>query len=136
MLGDINTVITEMALTSEFKSGWDKLEITIGPTQIVTLTWPAWKLKICSFRVPSSVLSNKSNLSSAVLNIETLDTLYEKGDSFVWKTGKNCDDQNWDQERKAKVVDVVDAFLEGVWTPPWKCGHCVARAAGKYVPKF
>ncbi len=136
MLGDINTVITEMALTSEFKSGWDKLEITIGPTQIVTLTWPAWKLKICSFRVPSSVLSNKSNLSSSVLNIETLDTLYEKGDSFVWKTGKNWDDQNWDQERKAKVVDVVDAFLEGVWTPPWKCGHCVARAAGKYVPKF
>jgi hypothetical protein len=136
MLGDINTVITEMALTSEFKSGWDKLEITIGPTQIVTLTWPAWKLKICSFRVPSSVLSNKSNISSSVLNIETLDTLYEKGDSFVWKTGKNWDDQNWDQERKAKVVDVVDAFLEGVWTPPWKCGHCVARAAGKYVPKF
>jgi len=136
MLGDINTVINEMASTSEFKNGWDKLEVTIGPSQIITLSWPAWKLKICSFRIPTNALMRAENINSIVIDFETLDALYEKGESFVWRTGKNINECNWDNERRAKVVDVVDAFLEGVWTPPWKCGHCVSRAAGKYVPKF
>ena len=136
MLGDINTVINEMAATSEFKNGWDKLEITVGPNQIITLSWPLWKLKICSFRIPPSALMKIENISSVVIDFETLDALYEKGDSFIWRTGKNNNEYNWDNERKARVVDVVDAFLEGVWTPPWKCGHCVSRSAGKYVPKF
>lgn len=136
MLGDINTVINLMAETSEFKNGWDKLEITVGPSQIITLSWPAWKLKICSFRISPSALMTTTNVEKIALELETLDTLYERNDTFIWKTGKNANERDWDQEVRAKVVDVVDAFLEGAWTPPWKCGHCVARAAGKYTPKF
>lgn len=136
MLGDINIIINEMASTSEFKSGWEKLEITVGPNKIITLGWPAWKLKICSFRVNPAALTATKNIAQLALDLETLDALYEKGDTFVWCTNKNANDKNWDNEKKAKVVDVVDAFLEGTWTPPWKCGHCVARAAGRYVPRF
>lgn len=81
MLGEINTVITEMATTSEFKTGWDKLEVTIGPHQIVTLSWPSWKLKVCSFKI---LTENELD----VTHIETLDTLYEDGNTFLWKTQK------------------------------------------------
>lgn len=136
MLGDISTIIDEMASTSEFKNGWDKIEITVGPNKIITLSWPAWKLKICSFRINPSANLTAEHIAGLALDLETLDTLYENGDTFVWRTNKNADDRNWDKEKRAKVVDVVDAFLEGVWTPPWKCGHCVARAAGKYHPKY
>jgi hypothetical protein len=129
MLDGINTVITEMATTSEFKDGWDKLEVTIGPQQIITLSWPAWKLKVCSFKI-------LTDSAQDVTQIETLDTLYEDGNSFSWKTNKNYTEKSWNQMEKAKVVDVVDAFLEGVWTPPWKCGHCMARLAGKYAPRY
>lgn len=129
MLDGINAVITEMATTSEFKDGWDKLEVTIGPQQIITLSWPAWKLKVCSFKISTDGAQD-------VTQIETLDTLYENGNSFLWKTNKNYTEKNWNQMEKAKVVDVVDAFLEGVWTPPWKCGHCMARLAGKYAPRY
>lgn len=132
MLGDINTVVTEMAETSEFKNGWSKLEITVGPQQIVTLSWPAWKLKVCSFKIPNDL--KQTNID--ITDIETLDALYEHGESFVWKTQKSISDRNWEQMQRAKVVDVVDAFLEGTWTPPWKCGHCMARLAGKYEPRF
>lgn len=129
MLDGINTVINEMATTSEFKDGWDKLEVTVGPQQIVSLTWPAWKLKICSFKIPA-------NEHVDVTQIETLDPLYDLNDTFAWKTFKNQSQHNWDTLEKAKVVDLVDAFLEGAWTPPWKCGHCMSRHSGKYTPRF
>jgi hypothetical protein len=136
MLGDIHTIVTEMAKTSDYEDGWSKLELTVGPSQIITLSWPAWKLKICSFRVSSSDLLKLNRLEELALELETLDTLYESGETFIWKTNKNANEKKWDTMKRAKVVDVVDAFLEGVWTPPWKCGHCVARSAGKYVPRF
>jgi hypothetical protein len=136
MLNDIHTVVTEMAKTSDYENGWDKLELTVGPSQIITLSWPPWKLKICSFKIDSIDLIKLNSIEDAALEIETLDTLYESGETFIWKTSKNTNVKKWDTMKRAKVVDVVDAFLEGTWTPPWKCGHCVARAAGKYVPRF
>ena len=136
MLNDIHTVVTEMAKTSDYADGWDKLELTVGPSKIITLSWPAWKLKICSFKIDSIDFIKLNSIEDAALEIETLDTLYESGETFIWKTSKNTNAKKWDTMKRAKVVDVVDAFLEGTWTPPWKCGHCVARAAGKYVPRF
>jgi hypothetical protein len=136
MLGDINAVINEMAATSDFKDGWAKIEITVAQNNIITLGWPAWKLKICSFKLSPATLVQAKNVADIALEIETLDTLYEQGDTFIWRTNKNANENDWDQQKRAKVVDVVDAFLEGTWTPPWKCGHCVARASGKYIPRF
>jgi len=136
MLNDIHAVVTEMAKTSDYENGWDKLELTVGPSQIITLSWPPWKLKICSFKIDSIDLIKLTSIEDAALEIETLDTLYESGETFIWKTSKNTNVKKWDTMKRAKVVDVVDAFLEGTWTPPWKSGHCVARAAGKYVPRF
>jgi hypothetical protein len=136
MLSDINTIIDEMARTSEFADGWKKIEITIGPNQIITLGWPAWKLKIVSFRVSNHDLSTIRDVRDLALNIEVLDNLYEDGDTFIWKTTRNPNERKWDDLTKAKVADVVDAFLDGAWTPPWKCGHCSSRLSGKYTPRW
>ena len=43
MLGDLDKIIHEMSVTSEYESGWQKLEITVSPSNIITLSWPAWK---------------------------------------------------------------------------------------------
>lgn len=136
MLSDINEILDEMARTSEFADGWKKIEVTVGPNNIVTLSWPNWKLKIVSFRVNNSNVIKSQDLNTLALNLEVLDNLYEDGDSFMWKTNRNPNERKWDELSRAKVTDVVDAFLDGAWTPPWKCGHCSARLSGKYQPRW
>lgn len=125
-----------MSVTSEYESGWQKLEITVSPSNIITLSWPAWKLKIVSFKAEPSAFMQAASLEQYALNLEALDTLYEINDTYVWKTFKNTNEHDWSKLKKGKVVDIVDAFLEGAWTPPWKCGHCMSRMAGKYKPRF
>ncbi len=136
MLSDINEILDEMARTSEFADGWKKIEVTVGPNNIVTLSWPLWKLKIVSFRVNPHDIAVCKDMSALALNIEVLDNLYEDGDTYMWKTNRNPNERKWEELQRAKVADVVDAFLDGAWTPPWKCGHCSARLSGKYQPRW
>jgi len=136
MLSDIEKIISSMAATSACKSGWDKLETTVSQSNIVTLSWPAWKLKIISFKVDKHDYENCNSIEEFSLNIDALDNIYDIFDDFVWRTNRNPAEHEWDKYQKAKVVDLVDAFLAGEWTPPWKCGHCASRMAGKYKPRF
>jgi len=136
MLGDIEKIIRMMAVTSEYQAGWSKLETTVTNTNIVTLSWPSWKLKIVSFKVDPSEFVKASSIEEYAMNLEALDNIYDIEEEFVWKTFKNINDKDWNQYQKGKVVDIVDGFLSGDWTPPWKCGHCMARLSGKYKPRF
>ena len=80
MLGDLDKIIHEMSVTSEYESGWQKLEITVSPSNIITLSWPAWKLKIVSFKAEPSAFMQAASLEQYALNLEALDTLYEIND--------------------------------------------------------
>lgn len=133
MLEQLTQLIDAMSQTSEYRDGWKNIETTIGTNQIVTLHWPKFRLKIVSFKMPS----NWNGDVVSAENVESLDTLYYDVDGkIIWKTVKNSNTRNWNTLEKAYVSDIVDKFLEGSWTPPWKCGFCATRHQGNLIPKW
>jgi hypothetical protein len=132
MLEKLVLLIDKMSQTSEFRDGWKEIEPTIGVNHIVTFNWPRFKLKIVSFKMPQ----NWDGSIEQAEQIEAIDTLYLKDDKLVWKTNRNNDEQDWDKLERALVIDVIDKFLAGEWTPPWKCGFCASRHNGSLKPKW
>lgn len=133
MLQDLVTLIDKMSQTSEYREGWKQIEPTIGVNHIVSLNWPKFKLKIVSFKMPQ----NWDGSLEQAERIEALDTLFiDKKDIIHWKTKANADTESWDDRDRAFVIDVVDKFLAGEWTPPWKCGFCSARHNGTVKPRW
>jgi hypothetical protein len=133
MLANLIDLIDKMSQTSDFKDGWKELEPTVGVNHIVTLNWPKFRLKIVSFKMPQ----NWDGSLSKAETIVPLDALYlDKDDVILWRTQKNMNDKNWDELDRALVVDVVDRFLAGEWTPPWKCGFCASRHNGSMKPRW
>ena len=132
MLEKLVLLIDKMSQTSEFRDGWKEIEPTIGVNHIVTFNWPRFKLKIVSFKMPQ----NWDGSVEEAEQIEAIDTLYLKDDKLLWKTNRNSDEQDWDKLERALVIDVIDKFLAGEWTPPWKCGFCASRHNGSLKPKW
>jgi len=132
MLEKLVLLIDKMSQTSEFRDGWKEIEPTIGVNHIVTFNWPRFKLKIVSFKMPQ----NWDGSIEQAEQIEAIDTLYLKDDKLLWKTSRNNDEQDWDKLERALVIDVIDKFLAGEWTPPWKCGFCASRHNGSLKPKW
>ncbi|CAB4144944.1 hypothetical protein UFOVP657_30 [uncultured Caudovirales phage] len=133
MLANLIELIDKMSQNSEFKDGWKELEPTVGINHIVTLNWPKFRLKLVSFKMPH----NWDGSLEKAENIVPLDALYlDKDDVIIWRTQKNTNDKNWDDLERALVVDVVDRFLAGEWTPPWKCGFCASRHNGSMKPRW
>jgi hypothetical protein len=132
MLEKLVLLIDKMSQTSEFRDGWKEIEPTIGVNHIVTFNWPRFKLKIVSFKMPQ----NWNGSVEEAEQIEAIDTLYLKDDKLLWKTNRNSDEQDWDKLERALVIDVIDKFLAGEWTPPWKCGFCASRHNGSLKPKW
>jgi hypothetical protein len=132
MLEKLVLLIDKMSQTSEFRDGWKEIEPTIGVNHIVTFNWPRFKLKIVSFKMPQ----NWDGSIEQAEQIEAIDTLYLKDDKLLWKTSRNSDEQDWDKLERALVIDVIDKFLAGEWTPPWKCGFCASRHNGSLKPKW
>jgi hypothetical protein len=135
MLETLSNLVNAMSITSEYRDGWKHIETTIGTNGIVTLNWPKLKLKIISFKMPDN-WDGSTEQAEAVL---TIDTLYYSDDTegtVVWRTNSNHVQHNWDSLRRVRVSDIVDRFFDGSWTPPWKCGFCSSRHAGKLIPKY
>jgi hypothetical protein len=135
MLETLSKLVNAMSITSEFKDGWKHIETTVGINGIVTLNWPKMKLKIISFKMPNDW---DGSTEEAEL-IQSIDTLYytDKDEKDIaWRTNNSHVQHNWDLLIKVRVSDIVDRFLEGSWTPPWKCGFCLTRHAGKLTPKY
>lgn len=136
MLEELSRIINcmEEGADDEIKDGWKQIMPLISPSGIITLTWPKWKLKIISFRMPD----NKEN---EIENLRTIDELYvskvnPSKDTVIWRTPQTESKYNWNEYEKPFVVDVVDWFLKGEWTPPWKCSHCMTRHKVTTAPKF
>lgn len=132
MLEDLLAIIDAMSITSEHRDGWKQIEPTIGYGKIVTLSWPKWKLKIVSFKMPEQWSGNTDDAE----NILTIDNLYLIDGQLVWRTSKSEQKYDWSNNKQAFVIDIVDMFLSGEWTPPWKCGFCQQRHNKKLLPRW
>ena len=135
MLETLSNLVNAMSITSEYKDGWKHIETTVGTNGIVTLNWPKLKLKIISFKMPD----NWDGSTEQAEAIQALDTLYYTDKSegvIVWRTNSSHVQYNWDSLTRVRVSDIVDRFFDGSWTPPWKCGFCSSRHAGKLIPKY
>jgi hypothetical protein len=133
MLQELIKLLDVMKDGSEYAEGWSKLEPLIGLNGTVTLSWPQWRLKIVTFKMPK----DWDGSSDAAENIEALDNLYWDQDmNIIWKTHANERDYDWVNMTRCTAADVVDTFLSGNWTPPWKCGFCVSRHKGQIQPRF
>ena len=131
MLQELIDLLTAMKQNSEHKDGWDKLEPLIGLNSTVSLSWPQWRLKIVTFRMPKEW---DGSLESAE-EIKTIDNLFWHDDKIVWITDKNKHEYS-DSLQRATVAEIIDEFLSGRWTPPWKCGYCVSRLKGQIQPRY
>ena len=135
MLETLSNLVNAMSITSEYKDGWKHIETTVGTNGIVTLNWPKLKLKIISFKMPD----NWDGSTEQAEAIQTIDTLYytDKSEGVIaWRTNSSHVQYNWDSLTRVRVSDIVDRFFDGSWTPPWKCGFCSRRHAGKLIPKY
>lgn len=139
MLEELVLLMNEMQVGAEpqLKEGWKQIEPLISPSGIITLTWPKWKLKITSFKMPNTQEGKMNHIET----LRTIDELYvskveSDKPSLLWRTPQSETKYNWSEYEKPYVVDVVDWFLKGDWTPPWKCGHCMARHKTSSPPKF
>jgi hypothetical protein len=133
MLQELITLLNAMKDGSEHHEGWSKLEPLIGLNGLVTLSWPQWRLKIVTFKMPKEWDGTPDSAEA----IEAMDNLYwDKDGKIIWKTYANENTVDWSKLTRCTAVDVVDAFLSGSWTPPWKCGFCVSRHKGQIQPRF
>jgi hypothetical protein len=69
-------------------------------------------------------------------DIKTIDNLFWHNDQLIWLTDKNKNDISESNLQRATVAEIIDEFLSGKWTPPWKCGYCVSRHKGSIHPKY
>jgi len=131
MLQDLINLLTAMKKNSDYKDGWDKLEPLIGLNGVVSLSWPQWRLKIVTFRMPK----DWDGTAESAEEIKTIDNLFWHEDKLIWITDNNKSEYP-DTLIRATTAEVIDEFLSGKWTPPWKCGYCVARLKGTIHPRF
>jgi len=135
MLEKLSNLVNAMSITSEYRDGWKHIETTVATNGIVTLNWPKLKLKIISFKMPDN-WDGSTEQAEAIQTIDTLYYLDKSEGEVVWRTNSSHVQHNWDSLTRVRVSDIVDRFFDGSWTPPWKCGFCSSRHAGKLQPKY
>jgi hypothetical protein len=130
------TVLNRIKDTSpgDIVDGYKQIEIRVGfkdDKPVTSLIWKSWKLQICSFEA-------KPTTEVMPLSIFVDDQIYmhPNGQDLIVRTHTDDKTQNWDQLRRAYVYEVIDAFLSGDWTPPWKCGFCRDRVKGLVKPQW
>jgi hypothetical protein len=133
MLQELIKLLDAMKDGSENPEGWSKIEPLVSTNEIVILNWPAWKLKIVAFKMPKNWDGTRESANS----IESLDNLYwDQHMNIIWRTHANEKAHDWSKLERCTAAEVVDTFLTGDWSPPWKCSHCLSRMSGKYKPRF
>lgn len=115
------------------QDGWRGFDVRVGMLKglkTATFFWPSWRLEVCTFILPDEYDGDPSI-------IETSDATYITAhNDIVTKSHMKDQSHNWDELERAPVVEVIDSFLEGSWTPPWRCGFCRDRINGTSKPKW
>ena len=134
-LGLAKAILDDMAQSApaELKGGWDDFDVRVGLLKgksSATLYWPSWRLEVCTFLLPETYEGEPTT-------IETSDSTYMSAHNEIHtRSHANDKSQDWDQLVRAPVVEIIDSFLEGTWTPPWRCGFCRDRILGTSKPKW
>jgi len=120
---------------NELAEGYGEFEIGVSIFQskpVATVKWPSWRLDLCSF-----VINEEAQPHTICVSDSTFVTHNDNGDEVIVSRNNNNDrTRDWDNMEKAPVWMVLDDFLRGKWTPPWRCGFCRDRIKGISRPKW
>jgi hypothetical protein len=120
-------------------NGYKQYRVKVGIKEnniIVSIIWPSWKIDVCSFILTDENANNVS-LAEKIENCDRLWLCSEDGRPLTTFAIRNqYTENNYKWIRVAYVYELLDAFLEGNWTPPWKCGFCRDRLKGTVKPNF
>lgn len=119
--------------------GYNNFRVKVGMKDnniVATVVWPSWKVDVCSF-ILTEENANDVKLVEKIENCDRLWLCSEDGKPLTTFAIRNQFTENqYKWVRVAYVYELLDAFLEGTWTPPWKCGFCRDRLKGIVKPKF
>ena len=120
-------------------NGYKQYRVKVGIKEnniIVSIIWPSWKIDVCSFILTDENANNVS-LAEKIENCDRLWLCSEDGRPLTTFAIRNqYTENNYKWIRVAYVYELLDAFLEGNWTPPWKCGFCRDRLKGTVKPNY
>jgi hypothetical protein len=120
-------------------NGYKQYRVKVGMKDnniIVSIIWPSWKIDVCSF-VLTDENANNVSLAEKIENCDRLWLCSEDGRPLTTFAIRNqYTENNYKWIRVAYVYELLDAFLEGNWTPPWKCGFCRDRLKGTVKPNY
>lgn len=120
-------------------NGYKQYRVKVGMKDnniIVSIIWPSWKIDVCSFILTDENAKNIS-LAEKIENCDRLWLCSEDGRPLnTFAIRNQYTENNYKWIRVAYVYELLDAFLEGNWTPPWKCGFCRDRLKGTVKPNF
>jgi hypothetical protein len=120
-------------------NGYKQYRVKVGMKDnniIVSIIWPSWKIDVCSFILTDENANNVS-LAEKIENCDRLWLCSEDGRPLTTFAIRNqYTENNYKWIRVAYVYELLDAFLEGNWTPPWKCGFCRDRLKGTVKPNY
>jgi hypothetical protein len=115
----------------ELQDAYRNIDIRVGLKDgkpLASLQWKSWKLQICTF-------DPKPITEVGALNVQVQDQVFiDLHDAIVTRSSQ--DEKLPDNLRLAYVYEILDAFLDGSWTPPWKCGYCRDRIKGLVKPQW
>jgi len=94
---------------------------------MASLRWPAFDLDIVSFRIPDELPSPEEIEAWTSQQKLMLGTI-ENGEPAIMA------EKQAPAGTLANIPEIVDAFLEGQWTPPWHCAMCRKRFNGNAKP--
>ena len=123
-----------------YAAGYKVLEPRVGIKDnkiIITITWPSWRLDVCSFILDADIQSNPTQSTE---KIDSCDNQWLCNDeklpysTYAIRNKYTENTTKWIQ--KAFIYELLDDFLDGKWTPPWRCGFCRDRVKGIVKPRF
>jgi hypothetical protein len=130
-------VVTRLGIEGDInlEEGYKQFEVKVSLFQgkpIATVHWPSWRLDLCSFAAGEETLPHAISVTDSTYVVKN-----EQGDEVLISRNNNGDrTRDWDKMEKAPLWMVLDEFLNGNWTPPWRCGFCRDRIKGISKPKW
>jgi hypothetical protein len=112
------------------KEKWYKCHLTFWQREgkdMCSVRWSPFDLDIASFVIPKELPSGEE-IDACTTQQELVLGSIENGEPPIVSTKQSPNGT------LATVSEVVDAFLEGVWTPYWPCAMCRKRYNGNAKP--
>lgn len=109
---------------------WYKCHLSFwckGAVSMASIRWPAFDLDIVSFKIPDE-LPGDEEIDAWTSQQKLMLGAVETGEPAIMS------EKQAPTGTLANIPEVVDAFLEGQWTPYWHCATCRKRFNGNAVP--